>query len=179
MMPANDSNVSTIENGLRNAVVVSVSDNGIALDNGELAIQAASCLLQAEAGDQVLCASTGGQVFVLAVLVRQAKNARMSVVGADKVRWVQPKISLTATDNLEMTSMGDAELNAPVGSVTVTAQNWFASVNNSMVENAKQKVGQFGDWVVGVKGLFRSHSEHSLISSEQEYRVDAKRINFG
>lgn len=165
---------------LYEARVVDLTDDGqVRLDDGGIALVAASCLVRPENGDRVLAvALDGGMCFVLSVLTRAATVARLEVAGATAVTLTAPALTLAATEGLRMQSLHDVDITA-AGNVCVAARNLVQTATASLVQHVKHCVMHAGTYALQVGTLFRMHGKQALITAERDVKIDAERINLG
>jgi len=172
----------------------------ITLDDGEQihALQATSCLLAPVIGDTVLVFKGPDQSFVLSVLVRQAEvTAEIGVTGAQDVALKTkgslalsaPHVNISArrltllSENLMQTGKQlvsnfsrsletcvDKMLNART--VTTTAQSRSSAIKETETLKA-------GILVQNIDSVATQNSEVSMITAEEDVRLDAKRVSMG
>ena len=153
------------------------------LDDGRLAQQAASCLLVPAAGDTVVLLRTGSGLYITHVLVRAAPvdgvdRAQLSVPGAQTLAIVQPRLEVACTGSVALRTLGDMELTS-AGAVSVNARHFFAAVAETMVQNAQHLVTHAQHCVLQVAALLRVHGRQTLITADQDMKLDAERISLG
>lgn len=153
------------------------------LSDGRMALQAASCLLVPEQGDTVVLLYTSSGLYVTNVLVRSALpdgcgRAQLSVRGASTLAIVQPQLEVTCTGPIALRTLGDIDLTA-AGTVAVNARHFFASVAETLVQNAQHLVTHAHCCVLQVASLLRVHGRQTLITAEQDMKLDAERISLG
>jgi len=169
---------------LASAVVTIVFEDGLCLlEDGRRARRACSCLVEPCAGDRVLVAGEAagpGSCHVLHVLERRAgMTAHLSVPEASDLALRQRRLSLHAVDGLDLGCAGDVSLTAANGTLSLSGRNLFATVTDSIIEQAAHYVGRVGQFLLDAGGLLRLHGEQALITAEHDVKVDAERISMG
>ena len=151
------------------------------LDDGRAAQRALSCLIEPMPGDRVLVAAAGDdECYVVHVLARgRAERALLSVPGASALTIAQARIDIGATERVAIRSLRDVEVSAVSGVLALNARNLFATVSDSLVENARHYVGRIGDFLLDVSSLLRAHGKQALVTAEEDIKMDAKRISMG
>ena len=153
------------------------------LDDRRLAQQAASCLLVPAAGDTVVLLGTASGLYITHVLVRAAAvndvdRAQLSVPGAQTLAIVQPQLEVACTGAIALRTLGDVEITSG-GAVAVNARHFFAAVAETMVQNAQHLVTHAKHCVLQVAAMLRVHGRQTLITAEQDMKLDAERISLG
>lgn len=162
-------------------VAMELGNDSLLLDGGRVAQTALSCLVRPQQGDRVLAAIGGrGDCHVLHVLSRAAGGeAVLSVPGARELSIRQQRISLAASERLALQSLADVDVTAAAGTLRLTARNLFSTVAESLVENARHRVGQIEHYLLRVKRLLRVHGEQVMVTAEKDVKVDGERISMG
>jgi hypothetical protein len=162
-------------------IVVSLEQHCYLLNDGRVARQALSCLLQPEVGDHVLAAACQDDTpYILHILQRNhLKAAHLSVPGAEQLCIDQQQIALQAGQSIALRAAGDVEVSAATGVLSLNARNLFATVSESLVQNVRHFVGQAEHYLLDVKQLLRLHGQQALVTADQDIKVDAERISLG
>ena len=172
----------------------------VTLDTGEQihAVQATSCLLAPVIGDTVLVFSGPEQAFMLSVLTREATvTAEIGVTGAKDVALKtkgslalsSPDVKVSAkrltilTESLMQTGKQlvsnfsrsletyvDKMLNART--ITTTAQSRSSAIKETETLKA-------GILVQNIDSVATQNSDISMITAEEDVRLDAKRVSVG
>jgi hypothetical protein len=149
------------------------------LADGRLAAQALSCLITPEPEDLVLVLPTGAGLFVTHVLQREAAHAQLCAPGMNLLTIAQPGVEVHATNHLALRSGGDLDLESPQGSVRIAARNFVASVTDALVQNAQHLVTHAQHCVLQVAALLRIHGRQTLLTAQDDMKLDAERISLG
>jgi len=162
-------------------VALNLGDDRHLLDNGRQARRATSCLLEAQAGDRVLVAAfSDGTTYLMHVLERvTGDEAALSVPGAQTLSLRQSRIEAHAPEGIALRSLREVELTAATGTVSINASNVFLTVGESLVQQARQYVGKFANYLLEAQQLLRLHGRDALITAERDVKVDAERISMG
>ena len=154
-------------------------DGRYRLRNGQVALQAVSCVVVPQANDEVLLLTLDTQSYITHILCRQTTDAQLQLPGIERLDIVQGRLGLNATQHLGLCSGGDVELNALQGSVWLQARNVFTTVSDSVVTQAQQLVSHAQNAVMQIAALLRLHGRQNLITAEQDMKLDAERISLG
>ena len=151
------------------------------LDDGRVARQALSCVLTPEVGDRVLTAVCHADTPYVVHILQRADPAlvQMNVPGAKKLMFKQEQLSLCASDSIALHAMHDIELNAATGVMQLNAHNLFMSINESLIQNARNYIGNTDQYLLEVKHLLKLHAQQALITAEKDIKVDGERISMG
>lgn len=149
------------------------------LANGRQARRAASCLLEAQAGDLVLVGESAAACHVLHVLERSGAEAALSVPACRSLALRQANVSVHAVDSLTLVSAGEARLMTLTGSLTLQAPNLFVTVAESLVQQARHLLSRAGHCLLDVRHLFKLHAQDALLTAERDIKADAERISMG
>lgn len=162
-------------------VAVELANCHYLLDDGRLAVQATSCLIRPAAGDRVLVASCReGENYIVHLLNRtRDTDACLNVPGMARLAIQQASIELNATEQIAVRSLGDVEVTAASGVLSLNARNLFATVSESLVENVRHYVGNVGHYLLEAKQLLRLHGKHATITADEDVKVDGERISMG
>ncbi|MED5523367.1 DUF3540 domain-containing protein [Gallaecimonas pentaromativorans] len=162
-------------------VSLTLSPGCYVLDNGFTAQQAVSCLVCPQEGDKVLwLASKDGRRYITHLLLRpQSATANLAVPGASGIAISTSNLALTASEQLSIRSLGDAELSAPTGTLNMAARNLTITVLDSLLQLAKHIVGRCDNWLTEAKGLSRLHGQDTQVTADKDVRVDGERISMG
>lgn len=168
------------ESSWLDAYVDTIQQGRCQLDNGMAATISSGCLLQPEEGDHVLMYQSGEQCFITQVLQKKSTElARLNVQGVKQLLVDQPEISLMAHDTARITAVKDIELSAISGNLHVQANNFFSSIRDTVVEQARHKISKAFTYALDVTGLTRIHSEQTVMTAEKDLKIDAERISMG
>lgn len=150
------------------------------LEDGRAARQATSCVVTPEPGDRVLLVSMADDSrYVLHVLSRQEhRGATLNVPGAERLSIRQANIDV-ASQTIAMRAVGEMELTAVQGPLSLNARNIFASAAESLVHTACAYVGQVEQFLLHARQLLRLHGEQTLVTARQDAKIDAERISLG
>jgi hypothetical protein len=156
-------------------------DSTLMLSDGGCARVAASCLLQPQCGDRVVLTElASGEAFVHAILERDAAQpAELRVPGAERATLSARRLVLAASDSLEMHSLGDIELAAAAGVVSITAPHVTVTAVESIIQSAKQYLATIGTYALQVSSLLRLHGQQAILTAEKDMKIDAERISVG
>jgi hypothetical protein len=91
----------------------------------------------------------------------------------------QQQIHLSADDSIALRALHDVEVSAATGVLRLNGRNLFATVQDSLVQNVGNFIGKAGHYLLEVKQLLRLHSQQTVITAEQDVKVDAERISMG
>lgn len=197
--PAGSSLDSSLDTGTVKALVTD-QEAMVTLADGEQihAVQATSCLLAPVIGDTVLVFRGPDQAFMLSVLAREASvTAEISVAGAEDVALkTRGRLSLAAPDvqvsahrmtilteslmqtgkklvtnfNRSLETYVDRMLNART--ITTTAQSRSSAIKETETLKA-------GILVQNIDSVATQNSEVSIITAEEDVRLDGKRVSVG
>ncbi|WP_338847060.1 DUF3540 domain-containing protein [Massilia sp. W12] len=162
-------------------IAVVLQGQGFMLDDGRVARQALSCLVTPEVGDHVLTAAGhDNPPYILHVLARQnPQHVALSVPGAGKVSLQQDTIELQAQQAIALQALRDIEISAATGVLQLNACNLFSTVHESVVQHMRHYVGRAQHFLLEAEQLLRLHGEQTLITAEQDIKVDSERISLG
>lgn len=162
-------------------VSMTLSQGSYVLDNGFTAQQAVSCLVCPQEGDKVLwMASKDGRRYITHLLSRpQSAPAVLAIPGSSGIKLATSHLALHASQQLTISSMGDAELSAPTGNLKLAARNLTITVLDSLLQLAKHIVGRCDNWLTEAKGLSRLHGQDTQVTADKDVRVDGERISMG
>ncbi|GAA5787200.1 hypothetical protein GCM10007860_21220 [Chitiniphilus shinanonensis] len=161
-------------------IAVALDDGRFLLHDGRIAQQAASCLVQPQAGDRALVAGCAdGDSFIVHLLARANDEAVLSVPGAATLSLSQARIALNASDSVKVRALGDLHLNAATGTVHLNARNLFTSVTDTLVEQTRHRIARAEHYLLSVRALLRMHGKQTLLTAEKDVKVDADRISVG
>jgi len=161
-------------------VKVLLGEDRYLLDNGRLARRAPSCLLQPQAGDQVMALGLGDDTHIVHVLQRSRDGtAQLSVSRASSVALRQDEILLDCRRRLRLRSLGDAEVTAATGTLSLQGRNIFAHGVDSLVQQSSHWIARMGHALLEASELLRLHSRQALVTAERDMKIDAERISMG
>ena len=162
-------------------VVMVLDEAHCLLANGRQASRALSCLVELQAGDQVLVAQSEAGCHVLHVLMREVRPepTALSVAGSAGVSLSGRRIAIYALDSLELMSARDASMTAATGNLSLTARNLFETVGENLVQQSRHFVGKAGQFLLEVRHLLKMHGQDALITAERDIKADAERISMG
>jgi hypothetical protein len=149
------------------------------LCDGRLAQQALSCVITPEPGDRVLLLQGANTAYITHVLQREANRAQLRIPGVDMLSITQPGLEVNAASHIALRSLGDVELVSAQGSVSVSARHILACATETLVQNAQHLVTHVQHCVLQVAALLRVHGKQTLITAEQDMKLDAERISLG
>ncbi|KAF0815293.1 hypothetical protein IGB42_00374 [Andreprevotia sp. IGB-42] len=163
------------------SVAVALGEGRYLLEDGRMAAQAVSCVIEAAVGDRVLVAGCGdGNAYIVHILARpQLADATLSVPGASRLQIQQATLDLASTGDISLQTLKDVKISAGAGAIRLTAQDLFQNVNGSVVENAHHFIGQAEHYLLEVKQLLRQHGQQVIVTAESDVKVDAERISMG
>jgi hypothetical protein len=171
---------------LEATVAVELDTTRVLLDDGRVAATALSCLIQPRVGDMVLVAERADSSrYIVHILVRSAETntapgeATLSVPGAAKLTIAQPTIDIVATERVALRSLKDADIVAATGTLSVTANDLFRTVAQSVVDAFRHYVGHAEHYLLDVDQLLRQHGKQVMVTAEKDVKVDADRISMG
>jgi hypothetical protein len=176
-----------LASSLREAcVAVELGASRYLLDDGRAALAALTCLIEPRVGDRVLVAeSADANRYIVHILARSAEanaahaDATLSVPGARKLTIAQPTVDIVATERAALRSLKDADLVAATGTLSVTANDLFRTVAQSVVDAFKHYVGHAEHYLLDVDELLRQHGKQVMVTAEKDVKVDADRISMG
>lgn len=162
-------------------IAVQLEAHSFLLDDGRLARQATSCLLTPQAGDRVLSVTgRDGTPFIVHVLHRNdLQAAGVSVPGAHQLNIAQNRITLSASDQINVHALRNIEVTAATGVLSLACSNLFMTVNDTLVQNARNFIGKAGQYLLEAKQLLRLHGQQTILTADKDIKVDAERINMG
>ncbi|WP_176057305.1 DUF3540 domain-containing protein [Paraburkholderia sp. BCC1876] len=168
------------------AVAVELDSGRVLLDDGRIASTALTCLIEPRVGDAVLVVERADTSrYIVHILARNAEagsvesEATLSVPGARKLTIAQASIDIVATERAALRSMKDADIVAATGKLSVTANDLFRSVAQSVVDAFKDYVGHGEHYLLDVDQLLRQHGKQVMVTAEKDVKVDADRISMG
>ncbi|MGE5491912.1 MAG: DUF3540 domain-containing protein [Actinomycetota bacterium] len=162
------------------SVKVLLGEDRYVLDNGRFARRAPSCLLQPQAGDRVMALAVGDETHIVHILVRSREaTAQLSVSGADTVALRQDEIQLDARRRLRLRSLGDTEVTAATGTLSLQGRNLFAHAVDSLVQQSSHWIARMGHALIEASELLRAHGRQALVTADQDIKIDAERISMG
>ena len=166
---------------IESKIVVSLDAHSFLLNDGRAAQQALSCLIRPEVGDHVLAATCkDDKPYILHILYRSnLQHAQLSVPGAQQLCIAQDQVVLRAKDSISLNALADIDISAATGVLSLNAGSLFTTVSESLVQNARQFIGQAEHYLLEVKQLLRLHGQQALITAEKDIKVDAERISMG
>lgn len=173
--------------GLREAAVaVELDNHRFLLDDGRIACTAVTCLIEPRVGDMVVVLERpDGSRYILHILARSSEanaapaEATLTVPGAAKLTIEQASVDIVATERAALRSMKDADIVAATGTLTVTANDLFRTVAQSVVDALRHYVGHAEHYLLDVDQLLRQHGRQVMVTAEKDVKVDADRISMG
>ncbi len=161
-------------------VKVLLGEDRYLLDNGRLAQRAPSCLLQPQAGDRVMALALGDDTHIVHVLQRSRDGtAQLSVSRAGSVALRQDEILLDCRRRLRLRSLGDTEITAATGTLSLQGRNLFANAVDCMVQQSGHWIARMGHALIEASELLRAHGRQALVTADQDIKIDAERISMG
>lgn len=174
--------VACLSQLLETRVAMRLDSTHYLLADGRPASRALSCLVEPLAGDVVLVAQGDSGCHVLHVLTRgdgATETVALSLPGDGAMAWRARRFSLHALDAIDLVSARDASLTAAGGNLSLVARNLFATVSDSLVQQARHVVGKAGHYLLEVRQLLRLHGQDVLMTAERDIKADAERISMG
>jgi Protein of unknown function (DUF3540) len=156
-----------------------LDDASFRLSDGRLARQALSCLITPEAGDQVVVLDCATGIFISHVLQRQGLRAQLAAPGMQTLAITQPSVAIHAKDALALRSLGDIELTSAQGSLAFSARHVLTSASETLVQNAQHLISHAQYCVLQIAALLRMHGKQTLITGDQDMKLDAERVSLG
>ena len=162
-------------------IAVMLDDHCYLLVDGRLARQAVSCLITPEPGDRILTVSCrDGDHYIVHVLNRVEDNAaELSVPGTQQLVIRQSHISMNATEKIALNALHDIDITAATGVLSLNARNLFSTVHDSLVQNVRNYVGRAEQYLLDVRQLLKLNGQQTLITAEQDVKVDGERVSIG
>ncbi|TJZ62492.1 DUF3540 domain-containing protein [Chitiniphilus eburneus] len=160
-------------------IAVALDDGRFLLHDGRIAQQAASCLVQPQAGDRALVAGCGDDSFVVHLLARGDDEAVLAVPGATGVSLNQARIALNASEQVSVRALADIHLNAATGALNLNARNLFTSVADTLIEQTRHRITRAEHYLLTARALLRMHGKQTLVTADKDVKVDADRISVG
>lgn len=168
------------------AVAVELDSGRFLLDDGRVASTALTCLIEPRVGDAVLVVERADTSrYIVHILARSAdanaahNEATLTVPGARKLTIAQAAIDIVATERAALRSLKDADIVAATGTLSVTAQDLFRTVAQSVVDAFRDYVGHGEHYLLDVEQLLRQHGKQVMVTAEKDVKVDADRISMG
>lgn len=162
------------------SVKVLLGDDRYLLDNGRLALRAPSCLLQPQIGDRVMVLALGDEGHIVHILARSKDSpAQLSVSRASSLVMRQDEILLDCRRRLRLRSLGDTEVTAATGTLSLQGRNLFAHALDSLVQQSSHWVARMGHALIEASELLRAHGRQTLVTADQDIKIDAERISMG
>jgi hypothetical protein len=167
-------------------IAVEIDAQRYLLDDGRVAATALTCLIEPRVGDTVLVVERAdASRYVLHILSRSAEanaapaDATLSVPGAARLTIAQASIDIVATERVALRSMKDADVVAATGTLSITANDLFRTVAQSVVDAFRHYVGHGEHFLLDVDQLLRQHGKQVMVTAERDVKVDADRISMG
>jgi hypothetical protein len=164
-------------------IAMPLAEGCFQLGDGRCARQAASCLLQPAAGDNVLLLEGQSGLFVLAVLLRKVtaepSAACLAVPGATALRISQARLELHAEQTIALRCHGEVELTSARAAISLQGQHLLASVGESVVLTARHLVAQTEHCSVQASALLRLHGGQAMLTARGDMKLDAERVSLG
>jgi hypothetical protein len=162
-------------------VAVALDAHNYLLSDGRVARQALGCLITPEVGDRVLAASgKDGTPFIVHILQRAELGvARLSVPGARELALCQPRIAVSASEQINLHALRNIEVTAATGVLGLNANNLFITVNETLVQNVRNFIGKSSQYLLEARQLLRLHGQQTLVTAEQDVKIDGERISVG
>jgi len=162
------------------SVKVLLGDDRYLLDNGRLTQRAASCLLQPQVGDRVMVLSLNEEAHIVHILARNKDGeALLSVSKASSLTLRQEEILIESRRRLRLRSLGDTEVTAATGTLSLQGRNLFINAVDSLVQQASHWICRMGHALIEASELLRMHSRQALVTAERDIKIDAERISMG
>ena len=143
------------------------------------ALRAAGCLLQPVKGDQVLCAITGDECFILSVLIRaDGAESRINLDGKANLSIESEQLKIRGNKSVKIQSGNQISVTS-LGEIRFNARNLFTTVTNSLMQMARYYLSRAENIDLKAKQLLCSRGRHQLITAEEDVKVDGERISMG
>ncbi|MCG8632988.1 MAG: DUF3540 domain-containing protein, partial [Desulfobacterales bacterium] len=149
------------------------------IDSVTEATQAFSCVVRPEKGDVAAYVRTPLKSYILGVLERDGDHADIQVNGAAELNIKARKMSLSASEEVEVRSLKSIRLTAYLGTLSLTGTNLVATVKESIIQSAKSHINTVINYTMNAKQLLRFHGRHQILTADEEIRMDGERINMG
>ncbi|UAA37093.1 DUF3540 domain-containing protein [Paraneptunicella aestuarii] len=176
--------------GMKSGVISYVEGNVYVIDGTLPAQQALSCLIKPTMDDKVLYCVQGDECWILAVLYSTNQgNAAQENTEQDSREIALPnrapmqmntrKLTVNASEQIDMNSMGDINLNSVMGKLSMSAKRCYQTIQDSFIQLAKHIVhrGEYIDHQADK--LLKTHAAQHLMTADNDIKIDAERINMG
>lgn len=164
-------------------VTSQLSNESWLLNNTHPTCRAFSCVIKPIVGDKVLYTSSSDGNHIISILTRAIEhNERshdMSLPEQQAILFKAKAIDLFGKKKLTLSSIGDIEVNALLGTLKCHAKNLFQSIQKSLIQTSKQMVSRSEHIDLSSTKLLKTHSRHQIITADREMKIDADRINMG
>jgi hypothetical protein len=162
------------------SIVVAIEPHAYLLNDGRVARQALSCLIRPEIGDHVLASVCQHDTYILHILQRHStQQAQLSAPGVKALHIEQEQLTLAANDSISLRALNNVDVSAATGVLSLNARNRFATVQDSLVQQAAHFVGKAEHYLLEVRQLLRLHGQQALITADEDVKVDGERISMG
>lgn len=164
--------------------------NPLQIKNGVSASLAASCLVQPELGDTVVCAeSSSGEVFILSVLKRLNPEAPLLIAAQNPISVNAPSLSLTAnkidvvtqemTSNIGVMRRMITHAEDIVGNLVASFDRMFVRANSSIRRVEELDELSAGHVKIDSPALVEISGEVTTISGEELIKMQGQQIHMG
>jgi uncharacterized protein DUF3540 len=166
-------------------IAVEIGEHRFLLDDGRIAHTALTCLIEPRVGDRVLVATSSADAvcYVVHVLARSAgaghADATLSAPGIERLSIRQRSLELVAAESAALRSLKHVEIVAAAGTLTVSANDLYRTVLQSVVDTMQHYVGHAENYLLDVDQLLRQHGAQVMVTAEKDVKVDADRISMG
>lgn len=165
-------------------VAVELGEHRFLLDDGRLAHTALTCLIEPRVGDRVLAATCADAVcYIVHVVARPAgaepADATLTAPGIAHLSVRQRSIELVATERVALRSLKDVDVVAAAGTLSITANDLFRTVLQTVVDSMRHYVGNAEHYLLDVEQLLRQHGAQVMVTARHDVKVDADRISMG
>lgn len=177
--------------GMKSGVISYLDDNVYVIDDKLSAQQALSCLIKPAMGDKVLYCAQGDECWILAVLCSTNQNKskdqdnieqnsrEIALPNRAPIQMNTRKFTVNASEQIDMNSMGDINLNSVMGKLSMSAKRCYQTIQDSFIQLAKHIVhrGEYIDHQA--EKLLKTHAAQHLMTADNDIKIDAERINMG
>ncbi|CAB3770204.1 DUF3540 domain-containing protein [Paraburkholderia humisilvae] len=165
-------------------LAVEIGEHRFLLDDGRIAHTALTCLIEPRVGDRVLVATCAdASCYVVHVLARPAgaghADATLSAPGVERLSIKQRSLELVAAECAALRSLKHVEIVAAAGTLTVSANDLYRTVLQTVVDTMQHYVGHAENYLLDVEQLLRQHGAQVMVTAEKDVKVDADRISMG
>lgn len=162
-------------------VKVVVDHERYLLDSGCLARRASSCLLKVHGGDRVMAVVLADDsAHIVHILERNpANSAVLSLADSEQLSIHQHELVIDCQQRLALRSLGDTEITAATGTLSLQGRNVFTAATDSLIQHSGHWIARMGHALVEAGELLRMHGKQTLLTAEHDVKIDAERISMG